>query len=413
MNPTLFDQYEKSQKGQFIPLAYRMRPRSLSEFIGQEHILAEGKPLREAIKSDQLHSFLMWGPPGCGKTSLVNIIAHHTKSHFENCHASTTGVSEFRKIVKDAEERRKFRQQSTILFVDEVHRLNKLQQDALLAPVEQGKIILIGSTTENPSFEINAPLLSRLQVYVFHPLSPENIKTILDYALTDEERGLGKYNIKLSQDAYEYIVHIGDGDVRLALNILELATRRLPADSNEQHLISKSELQEIAQKRLARHDKSAESHYNLISALIKSIRGSDPDAALYWLARLLEGGEEPRFIARRLLISASEDIGNADPQALAIASATAFAVDWVGMPEAQINLAQAVTYLASAPKSNASYSGLLKALEDVRQQPAYSVPLHLRNAPTSLMKEMGYGNNYKYAHDYEGNWVAQDYLPEQ
>jgi len=355
----------------------------------------------------------MWGPPGCGKTSLVNIIAHQTKSYLEYCHASTTGVSEFRKVVKDSEERRKFGQQSTIVFIDEVHRLNKLQQDALLAPVEQGKIILIGSTTENPSFEINAPLLSRLQVYIFHPLSPENIRTILDHALADKERGLGKYNIELPQEAYEYLIHLGDGDVRFALNILELATRTYPPNSNEQCLIPKRELQEIAQKRVARHDKSADSHYNLISALIKSIRGSDPDAALYWLARLLEGGEEPRFIARRLLISASEDIGNADPQALVVASAAAFAVDWVGMPEAQINLAQAVTYLASAPKSNASYSGLLKALEDVRQQPAYSVPLHLRNAPTLLMKELGYGRDYKYAHDYEGNWVEQAYLPKQ
>ncbi|HIE25712.1 TPA: replication-associated recombination protein A [Candidatus Poribacteria bacterium] len=409
----LFEQKFQRDIKKSGPLANRIRPNNFEEFVGQEEILGERKPLRQAIEQDKISSFILWGPPGSGKTSLVNIIANLTKAHFERFNATTSGVPELRKVIQDADERRKLYNRKTILFLDEIHRFNKLQQDALLSSVESGVITLIGATTENPSFELNSPLLSRLQVYQLKPLDAEAIKTIIDRALKDKERGLGEYRVQLSEEAMDQLIFIADGDVRLALNALELAVQTCKPDENNVRFITAPKIQAAAQKKILKYDKAGEEHYNLISAYIKSIRGSDPNASIYWLARMLEAGEDPRFIARRLVILASEDIGNADPQALVVATAAAQAVEFVGLPEAQINLAQATTYLSCAPKSNASYMALLAALEDVRRLPAYPVPLHLRNAPTQLMKELGYGEGYRYAHDYEGNVVEQQYLPEE
>jgi putative ATPase len=317
-----------------------------------------------------------------------------------------------RKQVAHAEERLKFHSQRTILFLDEIHRFNKAQQDFLLSFVEDGTLVLIGATTENPSFEVNAPLLSRMQVYPFQPLESSHIRQLLDRALTDTERGLGKYRISLSEDATDALIRVADGDVRLALNALELAVQTCKPDEQQVRHLDAETIRRAVQKRMLRHDKSGDEHYNLISAFIKSMRGSDPDAAIYWLARLLEAGEDARFIARRMVVLASEDVGNADPQGLLIADAAARAVEFVGLPEAQLNLAHAAIYLACAPKSNAAYLALLAAQKDVREEPAYPVPLHLRNAPTQLMKELGYGQEYKYAHDFEDHIVQQDHLPD-
>ena len=408
----LFDQNLQQNRKKSGPLAHRMRPDTLDEFVGQEHLLAPEQPLYLAISGDTVMSCIFWGPPGCGKTTLAQIIAQCTKAHFEHVNASTTGVPELRKQIAGAEERLKFHDQRTILFLDEIHRFNKAQQDFLLSFVEDGTLVLIGATTENPSFEVNAPLLSRMQVYPFQPLESSHIRQLVDRALTDTERGLGKYQISLSEDATDALIRVADGDVRLALNALELAVQTCkPAEDQIRHIDAAS-IHKAVQKRLLRHDKSGDEHYNLISAFIKSMRGSDPDATVYWLARLLEAGEDARFIARRMVILASEDVGNADPQALLIADAAARAVEFVGLPEAQLNLAHAAVYLACAPKSNAAYLALLAAQKNVREEPAYPVPIHLRNAPTQLMKELGYGKEYKYAHDFEDHVVKQDHLPD-
>ena len=408
----LFDQNLQQNRKRSGPLAHRMRPDTLDEFVGQEHLLGSEQPLSLAIADDTVMSCIFWGPPGCGKTTLAQIIAQRTKAHFEHVNASTIGVPELRKTAAEAEERLKFHSQRTILFLDEIHRFNKAQQDFLLSFVEDGTLVLIGATTENPSFEVNAPLLSRMQVYPFQPLGSDHIRQLIERTLTDAERGFGKYQISLSGNATDALLQVADGDVRLALNALELAVQTCkPDEEGVRHLDAKT-IHKAVQKRMLRHDKSGDEHYNLISAFIKSIRGSDPDAAIYWLVRLLEAGEDARFIARRMVILASEDVGNADPQGLLIAEAAARAVEFVGLPEAQINLAHATTYLACAPKSNAAYLSLLAAQKDVREEPAYPVPLHLRNAPTQLMKELGYGKEYKYDHDFEDHIADQDHLPD-
>ena len=408
----LFDQNLQQNRKRSGPLAHRMRPDTLDEFVGQEHLLGPEQPLSLAIADDTVMSCVFWGPPGCGKTTLAQIIAQRTKAHFEHVNASTTGVPELRKKVAEAEERLKFQSQRTILFLDEIHRFNKAQQDFLLSFVEDGTLVLIGATTENPSFEVNAPLLSRMQVYPFQPLESAYIRQLMERTLADSERGLGKYQTSLSEDGTDALLQVADGDVRLALNALELAVQTCKPDEEGVRYLDAETIRRAVQKRMLRHDKSGDEHYNLISAFIKSIRGSDPDAAIYWLARLLEAGEDVRFVARRLVILASEDVGNADPQGLLIADAAARAVEFVGLPEAQINLAHATIYLACAPKSNAAYMALLAAQKDVREKPAYSVPLHLRNAPTQLMKELGYGKEYKYDHDFENHIAEQDHLPD-
>ena len=408
----LFDQNLQQNRKRSGPLAHRMRPDTLDEFVGQEHLLGPEQPLSLAIEADTVMSCIFWGPPGCGKTTLAQIIAQRTKAHSEHVNASTIGVPELRKTAAEAEERLKFHSQRTILFLDEIHRFNKAQQDFLLSFVEDGTLVLIGATTENPSFEVNAPLLSRMQVYPFQPLGSDHIRQLIERTLTDAERGLGKYQISLLANATDALIQVADGDVRLALNALELAVQTCKPDEEGVRPLDAKTIRKAVQKRMLRHDKSGDEHYNLISAFIKSIRGSDPDAAIYWLARLLEAGEDARFIARRMVILASEDVGNADPQGLLIADAAARAVEFVGLPEAQINLAHATTYLACAPKSNAAYLSLLAAQKDVREEPAYPVPLHLRNAPTQLMKELGYGKEYKYDHDFEDHIAGQEHLPD-
>lgn len=407
----LFDSRQQSRRING-PLAHRIRPNTLDEFVGQEHLLQSGQPLRVAIEGDVMMSCIFWGPPGCGKTTLAHIIAQYSKAHFEPVNASTTGVPELRKRIANAQERLKIRNQFTIMFLDEIHRFNKGQQDFLLSFVENGTIVLIGATTENPSFEVNAPLLSRMQVYPFHPLEAHHVQHIVDTAVHDAERGLGKYRVELSDTAMDALIRLADGDVRLALNALELAAQTCKPDSQQVRHLDAESIHHAAQKRMLRHDKAGDEHYNLISAFIKSVRGSDADAAVYWLARLLEAGEDARFIARRMVILASEDVGNADPQALLIADAAARAVEFVGLPEAQLNLAQAATYLACAPKSNASYLALLAAQKDVREKSAYPVPLHLRNAPTQLMRKLGYGKGYQYAHNFEEHIADMECLPD-
>ena len=394
------------------PLAYAIRPKTLDRFVGQEHLLADGQPLRRAIEQDQIPSAIFWGPPGCGKTSLAHVIANRTQSPFQFLNAGTTGVPELRKLLVIAENLLNRQGLSTILFLDEIHRFNKAQQDFLLSSVEGGTLTLIGATTENPSFEINAALLSRLQVYTFQPLSDQHIDQLIQRALTDPDNGLGRYQVDLTGDGLEALIRWSAGDIRQALNALQLAVQTIVTESHPTQLDGRR-IQEVVQKRILAHDKSGDSHYNLISALIKSLRASDPDAALYWLARLLESGEEARFIARRMVILASEDIGMADPQALLIADAAARAVEYVGLPEAELNLAHAAVYLACSPKSNAAYQGLLAAKKDVREKPVFPVPLHLRNAPTSLMKDQGYGQDYRYDHDFEDGIAGQLHLPEE
>ncbi|KKW28984.1 MAG: Replication-associated recombination protein A [Parcubacteria group bacterium GW2011_GWB1_52_7] len=423
--PDLFDGNIEGME----PLAERMRPRDFADFFGQEEIVGKGKPLRSTIENDDLRSVILWGPPGSGKTTLARIIAEKTKAFFRPFSAATSGVPELRKIIEEATRRLKFEKRKTILFVDEIHRFNKAQQDAFLPSVENGTIILIGATTENPSFEINSPLLSRSLVLVLKPLTDGALGKIIRRALTDGDYGLGKRGAKLDPDAMQVLIGFADGDARVALNALEFIVLSAPdiLFSNSRELENKTMdksatkdvkittkmVEEALQKKAIRYDKNGEEHYNVISAFIKSMRDSDPDGALYWLARMIEGGENPRFIARRMIVFASEDIGNALPTALVVAIAVAEAVEHVGMPEAGINLAHGATYLASAPKSNASYKGLLAALEDAKEHGALPVPLHLRNAVTNLMKELGYHKGYKYAHDFKNAKVDQQHLPDK
>ena len=394
------------------PLAERLRPRDFGDFVGQEDITASDRPLRRAIESDQLSSVIFWGPPGSGKTTLAHLISRYTKAQFVPFSAVTGGIPELRTIIKAAEQRQAINGQRTILFVDEIHRFNKAQQDAFLPHVERGTLILVGATTENPSFEVISPLLSRSLLVVLKPLSGEALGLILDRALADPAIGLGKWNARLSPDARQQLIAYGNGDARALLTALDFVVTQQPVGPDGSRQIDSAAVEAALMKKSIRYDKSGEEHYNVISAYIKSLRDSDPDAALYWLARMLEGGEDPKFIARRLVIFASEDIGNADPMGLVVAAAVAQAVQFVGLPEAQINLAQGTTYLATRRKDNASYIGLLDAMDDAKVHGNLGIPLHLRNAVTSMMKGLGYGKGYRYVHDDPQAKGQQEHLPE-
>lgn len=394
----------------FQPLAERMRPKTLDDFAGQKHLIGEGKPIRKMIENNNVFSMVFWGPPGVGKTTLALIIANSVNAEFIQLSAVSSGVKDVRAAIEKAEINQKHLSRKTILFIDEIHRFNKAQQDSLLHSVESGVITLIGATTENPSFEVISPLLSRCRVYVLEDLSEDELLLLADNALTKDAE---LKDLKIDIQDKKLLLQFSGGDARRLLNGLDLAVRSTPPDSSGIINITNDVLKEAYQKNYIRYDKDAEEHYNIISAFIKSIRGSDPDAAVYWLARMLKGGEEPKFIARRMVVLASEDIGNADPYGLTMATSAFTAIDYIGMPEAQLVLAQAATYLASAPKSNASYRAIMSAKEDVELTGELGVPLHLRNAPTKLMKSLDYGKEYKYSHDYEGHFTEQQYLPEE
>ena len=395
------------------PLAARMRPRNLDEFAGQEHLIGEGRPLRRAIERDAMPSAIFWGPPGVGKTTLARIVARATQAVFVQLSAVSSGVADLRSAMSDAQVRGRDGGPRTILFIDEIHRFNKAQQDAVLPYVEDGTITLIGATTENPSFEVIAPLLSRSRVFTLEPLAPEALASLLRRALSDEERGLARFGVEVEEEALRALVDLSGGDARSALNTLELAVKDIASEGRlEARAVTVADVEAIVERRL-RHDKSGDAHYDTISAFIKSLRGSDPDAAVYWLARLLEAGEDPLFIVRRMVILAAEDVGLADPQALAVVVSAQQAVHFVGMPEGYLILAEAALYLALAPKSNTALTAYQAAMADVQSHGQLPVPLHLRNAVTGLMKSLGYGAGYEYAHDHEGNVAAEQvHLPE-
>ncbi|MTI82943.1 MAG: replication-associated recombination protein A [Firmicutes bacterium] len=389
-----------------------MRPSSLDEFEEQENIVGPGTPLRRSIEADLLQSVILYGPPGTGKTTLARIIADKTNSYFESINAVVAGVSDIRRIVQEARDRRSFYSRKTILFIDEIHRFNKAQQDALLPFVEDGLITLIGSTTENPMFSINRPLLSRSRIYKLNTLSRQAILRIINRALRDREQGLGNYSVCIQEQALDFWADIANGDARTALNYLESAVLTTPPGQDGKRNITLGVAEEVAQKRVLNYSRRDE-HYDVVSAWIKSMRGSDPQAAVYWLARLLYAGEDPAFLSRRLMIHAAEDVGLADPQALTLAVSAAQAVERVGMPEARIILAEVSIYIANAPKSNSAYVAIANAMESVANEKSFEVPLHLRDASYKGAKSMGHGVGYKYPHDYPGSWVEQEYLPEQ
>jgi len=400
------------------PLAEIMRPKSLEEFVGQKHVVGKGSLIRNAIEKDRIFSMILWGPPGCGKTTLARIIAGETKSYFVHFSAVLSGIKEIRSVIEEARNQQKLYRKKTILFVDEIHRFNKAQQDAFLHHVENGLITLIGATTENPSFEVIAPLLSRCRVIVLKTFSQDDIHAIINRALKNKERGLGNLNLVLSKDALAYLIQIADGDARTALNNLEITASLLSSESDtsdkkkKRHITIK-DLESALQKKSLVYDKSGEEHYNLISAFHKSLRGSDPDAALYWLERMLSAGEDPLYLARRMVRFASEDVGNADSNALEVALNAMKAFRFLGHPEGELALAQAAVYLATAPKSNSIYLAFRKIKDVVKSTGTLPVPLHIRNAPTGLMKKLGYGKSYKYAHNFKDAYIHQEYLPEE
>lgn len=407
MAENLFDQNRELPKT--APLASRMRPRNLDEYVGQGHILGDDQPVKKAILEGRLGSVVLWAPPGCGKTTLAQIVARHMDAHFDSVSAVTAGVSDVRKLAQAAKERRSFDGKPTVVLIDEIHHFNKSQQDSLLGYLEDGTFTMIGATTENPFFALNAALLSRARVLPLKPLSSEDIRALVEIALTDGERGLGHTGQSLATEAFDHLVSIANGDARLALNALETSSLMTPNGGE----ISLETLEQVLQRPAVRYDRQGDNHYDTISAFIKSVRGSDSDAALHYLARMLQAGEDPRFVARRLVILASEDIGNAEPQGLVLAMAAFHTVERIGMPEAQLVLAQATTFLAEAPKSNRSTIAISKAMADVEAGVLPPIPMHLRNAPTSGMKEMGHGEGYQYPHDFPGAWVDAEYLPKE
>jgi putative ATPase len=414
----LFENQAESQTAESRPLAERMRPQSLDEFSGQQEAVGPGSLLRQAIAGDRIFSVILWGPPGCGKTTLARLIARQSRSYFVHFSAVLSGVREIRGVIADAREQLAVHRRRTVLFVDEIHRFNKSQQDAFLHHVESGLLTLIGATTENPSFEIIAPLLSRCRVITLKPLAPEHLRAILQRALDDEERGLAAHHLTLDAKAADHLIRISDGDARTALNNLEMAAfltlaRKGPPEDERFRRIELEDIEAAVQQKALQYDKAGEEHYNLISALHKSLRGSDPDAALYWLARMLMAGEDPLYIARRMVRFASEDVGLADPYALGMVMAAMEAYRFIGPPEGELALAQAAVYLATAAKSNSIYEAYGRVQTTIRSTGSLSVPLHIRNAPTRLMKDLGYGRGYKYAHDYTDAYAPQHYLPEK
>ena len=408
---TLFDHTMESRRRDFAPLAERMRPRTLDEFIGQERVIGRGSVLRNALEAAFVPSLVLWGPPGCGKTTLATLVAEAVDARFERLSAVAAGVSDLRRVIAEARERLGMNGARTILFIDEIHRFNKAQQDAILPSVEDGTVTLIGATTENPSFEVVSPLLSRARVYALRRLTADEIRQALEAAIADGERGLASAKPSPDDEATAALIALSDGDARAALNTLELATLGSPADADGVRRVTLKAVEDALQRRASVYDKSGDAHYDTISAFIKSVRASDPDAAVYWLARMLRSGEDAMFVARRLVILAAEDVGLADPTALAMAVAAQQAVHLIGMPEGRIPLAEATIYLASAPKSNRAYAAIGEAMRDAERTENAPVPLHLRNAVTGMMREMGYAKGYKYAHDYEGGFTRTENLP--
>jgi putative ATPase len=399
----------QSSKNVSAPLAERVRPRNLDEFVGQDHLTMPDKPLRLMLENGEFASMIFWGPPGVGKTTLARLVAQYVKAEYHQLNAVAAGVKDVRAVIARAEKNLELMNKRTILFIDEIHRFNKAQQDALLHSVEEGIVTLIGATTENPSFEVISPLLSRCQVYIMDSLNKDALNSILDHALKSDLI-LAKRKIEIADR--EFLMLLSGGDARKLLNGLENAIRLTKPAGDGAVIITKQKIEEAFQRKFTLYDKEGEQHYDIISAFIKSLRGSDPDAAVYWMARMLDGGEDPKFISRRMTVLASEDIGNADPYALTLAVSCFTAIDYIGMPEARIILAQTAVYLASCPKSNASYQAIENAWNDVRNLPNLPVPLHLRNAPTKLMDELGYGKEYKYSHDFPGHFTEQQFLPE-
>ncbi len=419
----LFDSVREQNRALARPLAARMRPRSLDDFVGQEHFLGPGKLLRRMLLADRLNSLIFYGPPGCGKTALAHVIAHHTRSRFKPLNAVTAGIKDVRELLAEARQHLEDLGERTILFLDEIHRFNRAQQDVLLPDVEEGVVILIGATTQNPFFAINTPLLSRSQIFSFEPLAREHIRTLIQRAVADPDRGYGKLAIDVTEDALAFLAEVCDGDARRALTALEIGIKSALAPENQgasppaaatgqaKIVFDRALAQDSIQRKVLEFDATGDSHYDLASAFIKSLRGSDPDAAVYWLARMLESGEDPRFVARRLVIFASEDVGNADPFALVLANAAWDAVERVGLPECQLNLSHAVCYLATAPKSNACTVAIGAAAKDVKEGRTLPVPKHLKDSHYSGAKQFGHGTGYQYAHNFADGWVDQEYIP--